>query len=174
MRDYLRLIDTSTTGNRCDVTPLFADPAAFSQLVADLCRPFRTIALDYVAAIDALGFILGAAMALRLNKGLIPVRKGGKLPVQVATAEFVDYSGNPKALEIRKGILKPGDRVLVVDEWIETGAQVQAAIQLIEQEGAVVAGIATINIDDSALTTRLRKDYHCSTVWLDMQDAPEV
>ena len=93
MKDALRLINTQTDGPRCDVTPLFADPQAFAALVADLCAPFMEIDFDYVAGIDALGFILGTAMAMHLKKGFIPIRKGGKLPVAVSRAEFVDYSG---------------------------------------------------------------------------------
>ncbi len=168
MKEYLRLIDTQTAGPRCDVTPLFADPAAFAQLIADLSAPFLTTPLDYVAGIDALGFVLGGAMALHLSKGFIPIRKGGKLPVAVLAADFVDYSGQRKVLEIRCGLLQPGDRVLLVDEWIETGAQIQAAVHLIEQEGGVVAGIATINIDDNPQTARLRRQYNCHTLWVDM------
>ncbi len=169
MKAYLQLIDTHTAGPRCDVTPLFADPVAFAELVSDLTEPFASTPIDYVAGIDALGFILGTAMALRLNKGFIPIRKGGKLPVAVMTAEFVDYTGEKKALEIRKGILKPGDRVLVVDEWIETGAQVQAAVDLVEGEGGIIAGIASINIDDNPLAARLCEKYTCRAIWLDMR-----
>jgi adenine phosphoribosyltransferase len=169
MKSYLRLIDTETAGPRCDVTPLFADPAAFAQLIADLSDPFAAVPLEYVAAIDALGFVLGGAMALHLGKGFIPIRKRGKLPVAARAVAFVDYSGQTKGLEIRRGLLQPGDRVLLVDEWIETGAQAQAAIRLIEQEGGVVAGIATINIDDNPLPARLRLQNNCHTLWLDMQ-----
>ncbi|MBI3659383.1 adenine phosphoribosyltransferase [Candidatus Acetothermia bacterium] len=169
MKDYLQLIDTQTSGPRCDVTPLFADPAAFAQLITDLAQPFTSTSIDYVAGIDALGFVLGTAMAMRLNKGFIPIRKGGKLPVAVAIMEFVDYTGQKKILELRKGIIKPGDQVLVVDEWIETGAQAQAAIDLIENEGGRVAGIAVINIDDNPVTARLREKYYCQAVWFDMQ-----
>jgi adenine phosphoribosyltransferase len=168
MKSYLRLIDTQTAGPRCDVTPLFADPAAFAQLIADLVAPFAAVPLDYVAAIDALGFVLGGAMAVRLGKGFIPIRKRGKLPVATRTVEFVDYSGQQKGLEIRRGLLQPGDRVLLVDEWIETGAQAQAAIHLIEQEGGIIAGIATINIDDNPLTLALRQRYFCHALWLNM------
>lgn len=95
-KEYLRLIDTQTAGPRCDVTPLFADPIAFAELIADLSEPFISTAIDYVAGIDALGFILGTAVALRLNKGFIPIRKGGKLPVAVTAREFVDYTGESK------------------------------------------------------------------------------
>jgi len=168
MKAYLRLIDTQTSGPRCDVTPLFADPAAFAQLIADLTAPFAATPLDYVAGIDALGFVLGGAMALRLGTGFIPIRKRDKLPVTTRATEFVDYSGQTKGLEIRRGLLQPGERVLLVDEWIETGAQAQAAIHLIEQEGGVIVGIATINMDDNPLPARLRQQYTCHALRLDM------
>ena len=168
MKDYLHLIDTDTLGPRCDVTPLFAHPAAFARLITDLVAPFHSASIDYVAGIDALGFILGAAIAMRLAKGFIPIRKGGKLPVEVTTAEFVDYTGQKKSLELREGVIQAGDRVLVVDEWIETGAQVQAAIALIERAGGIVAGIAAINMDSNPLPLRLRATYKCHAVWYDM------
>ena len=151
------------------MTPLFADPIAFAQLITDLSEPFTAAAIDYVAGIDALGFVLGVAIALRLNRGFISIRKRGKLPVAVRSAEFVDYTGEKKALEIRKGILKPDDRVLIVDEWIETGAQVQAAIDLVEQEGGIIVGVAAINIDNHPIVERLREKYDCRAVWFDMQ-----
>jgi adenine phosphoribosyltransferase len=168
MKDYLLLIDIQTSGARCDVTPVFADTAAFAQLVADLAYPFESDPIHYVAGIDALGFILGTAIAFHLKKGFIPIRKKGKLPASVATADFVDYTGLTKSLELRKGSVLPGDHVLVVDEWIETGAQMNAAIGLIESEGGVVSGIVTINMDFNPLTERLRKKYRCQAVWFDM------
>ena len=82
-RPYLALIDHQTNGQRCDVTPLFADYAAFSALVDDLAALVEPLAFDVVAGIDALGFILGAALALRTHTGFVPIRKGGKLPVAV-------------------------------------------------------------------------------------------
>lgn len=167
MNNYLRLIDTNTTGPRYDVTPLFGDYEAFAALVEDLARPFVGAACDYVAGIDALGFILGAAVALRLQKGFVPIRKGGKLPVAVQRIAFVDYSGETKSLEIRPDALPPGQKVLLVDEWVETGAQMQAAVRLIERLDCVVIGVAAISIDDNAATGWLRETYRCHTVWLD-------
>ena len=168
MKDYLKLIDTQTVGPRCDVTPLFGNPQAFAELVADLCALFEADEIDYVAGIDALGFILGTAMAIHLGKGFIPIRKGGKLPVAVSTAEFVDYSGQAKRLELRQGCIKAGDKVLVVDEWIETGAQVESAVRLVEAAGGVVAGIATINMDDCTRVRQLRERYVCHALWVEM------
>jgi len=93
MTSYLHLIDRDTHGPRYDVTPLFADYEAFTALVEDLSRPFDANDFDVVAGIDALGFILGTALALRFRKGFIPIRKGGKLPVEVDTCHFIDYTG---------------------------------------------------------------------------------
>lgn len=170
MRDYLRLIDTHTLGSRCDVTPLFADPQAFAALVEDLIQPFEGRRIDRVAGIDALGFILGTAAALRLGTGFLPVRKGGKLPVQVERIEFVDYSGAYKTLEMRRGSIQPGERILLIDDWIETGAQVQAAVTLIERQGGVIGGIAAINIDDNPGPRALMAQYFCHSMWLDMAE----
>ena len=88
-----------------------------------------------MAGTDALGFIVGTAVALRLGVGFVPLRKGGKLPVRKETAEFRDYSGAEKALELRAEPWPRGTRVLLVDEWIETGAQARAAVELIERAG---------------------------------------
>ena len=165
MKDYLRLIDTNTAGPRCDVTPLFTNSEALSALVADLSHPFLELEFDYVAGIDALGFILGTAMAMHLQRGVVAIRKGGKLPVPVISRKFLDYSGQVKTLELRTDILKPGDRILLVDEWIETGAQVNAAIELLEELQAAVIGIATINIDDNPTTQQLQRDYFCFSWW---------
>jgi adenine phosphoribosyltransferase len=165
MKDYLRLIDTETGGPRNDVTPLFADHEAFANLVEDLLEGFAGIPFDLVAGIDALGFILGSAMAVKAGKGLVPVRKSGKLPVAVDRVTFVDYTGEEKALEIRHDAIEEGIRVLVVDEWIETGAQIGAAIELIEGRGGIVVGIASIAMDENARTETLRARFPCCIVW---------
>jgi len=161
MKPYLHLIDNHTPGPRDDVTPLFASHAAFSALVDDLLILFNAVKFDYVAGIDALGFILGAGLALRAGVGFVAIRKGGKLPVLVDSVSFVDYSGQTKSLEMRRNILTPGAAVLLVDEWIETGSQMRAAAKLVEQQGGVVAGIATINMDDNENTRRLAARYRC-------------
>ena len=170
MKPYLSLIDTDTTGNRNDVTPLFADREAFAQLAADLAEPFRDAGIERVIAIDALGFILGTAVADVLDVGLVPVRKGGKLPVNALRVEFVDYTKTRKALEIRPDAFEPGTRVLIVDEWIETGAQVRAAIELVERLGGRVAGIATIQMGRNPRTDPIRAHYRVHTVWEDDAD----
>ena len=159
MKNYLDLVDTSTLGRRYDVTPLFGNYQAFSALLDDLLELCREIEYDTVAAIDALGFILGTAIAVRSEKPLVPIRKGGKLPVEVHTASFIDYTGKEKSLEVRTDALDQSNRVLLVDEWIETAAQVKAAIGLIEGQGAEVAAVLSIAIDDSQTIRELRESY---------------
>jgi len=165
MKNYLHRIDTNTIGNRCDVTPLFSHHADFNALVDDLISGIADTTVDLVACIDALGFILGTAIAQKLMVGILPIRKGGKLPVESDKTEFRDYTGEDKQLEIRRDILSQGLRVLIVDEWIETGAQVSAAITLIESYGAIVAGIAAINMDDNVKTRQISSKYEVYTVW---------
>jgi len=165
MSKYLHLIDTNTNGQRCDVTPLFANYDAFSALVDDILSAFSQNDFDYVAGIDALGFILGAAVSIRAEKGFIPIRKGGKLPVETRSVSFVDYSGTQKTLEIRVDVVFLGARVLLVDEWIETGTQVHAARELIESQQGIIAGIATIKMDDNKSTQILKEKYKCYQAW---------
>jgi adenine phosphoribosyltransferase len=89
----------------------------------------------------------------------VPIRKGGKLLVSADRERFVDYSGAEKALELRRGALDARHRVLLVDDWIETGAQIAAAIRLIERQGASVVGIATIHMDRNGNTDAIAEKY---------------
>jgi adenine phosphoribosyltransferase len=164
--DYLALIDRSKLHyKRSDVTPIFADPAAFAALVGDLVAPFRDAGVQRVVGTDALGFIVGTAVALRLGVGFVPVRKGGKLPVKKETAAFRDYSGEEKSLELRADPWPTGTRVLLVDEWIETGAQARAAAELVERAGGVIVGIAAIAFRRNERTAPLWERYRCHGLW---------
>ena len=164
MENYLSKIDYNTIGNRCDITPLFASHSDFNSLVNDIMKLINGVHFDFVACIDALGFILGTAIAQKLKANILAVRKGGKLPVEVDKVNFVDYTKEHKTLEIRKDILLKGSRVLIVDEWIETGAQVLATISLIEKQGSIVSGIATINMDTNANTKSISHGYKVFSV----------
>ena len=76
---YENFVNKNTKG-RYDITPLFEDPKVFSSLVEDLIKPFKKIKFNKVVGLDALGFIIGSAVAFKLKKGFVPIRKGGKLP----------------------------------------------------------------------------------------------
>ena len=166
--DYLRLIDRSKLHyKRSDVTPIFAEPAAFAALVNDLVAPWTNDQppVGRVVGTDALGFILGTALALRLGVGFVPVRKGGKLPVLHERTSYRDYSGIEKTFELRARPWPAGTRVLLVDDWIETGATAKAAVELIERAGGVVAGIAAIAFRKNEKTSELWAKYRCHGVW---------
>ncbi len=168
MKDYLRLIDTQTVGGRHDVTPLFANADAFRQVIADLYRPFRHEKVTHVAGVDALGFIIGAALATLAQAGFVALRKGGKLPLSSASlvqTEFVDYTGTWRTLQLRRDALPSGAGVLVVDDLVETGAQLKAAIALLEKQGAKVVGVAAVAMSVNEATSELSLNYRCHTVW---------
>ena len=164
--DYLSLIDRSKLHyKRSDVTPIFAEPAAFAALVDDLLAPWRGETIERVVGTDALGFVVGTAIALKLGVGFVPVRKGGKLPVKNERVTFLDYSGGEKVFELRANPWPAGTRVLLTDEWIETGGTAKAAVELIERAGGVVAGIAAIAFRKNDRTAPLWAKYRCHGVW---------
>ena len=170
--DYLSLIDRSKLHyKRSDVTPIFAEPAAFAALVEDLVAPWNgedangRKNVERVVGTDALGFVVGTALALKLGVGFVPVRKGGKLPVKNERVSFKDYSGAEKIFELRASPWPAGTRVLLTDEWIETGATAKAAVELIERAGGVVAGIAAIAFRKNESTAPLWAKYRCRGVW---------
>ena len=135
--------------NRYDLTPLFANARAFEQATKDLAEPFRNSGVEKVAALDALGFVLGGSVALRLNAGLVLVRKEGKVPWDTVSTTFTDYSGGVKGLELATDAIQPGERVLIMDDWSETGAQLLAAAELVERLGGEVIGVALIGCDEA-------------------------
>lgn len=156
--NVLDWIDTETEG-RYDVTPLFANPQVYNAIIEDLCQPLLGLDIDFVMGIDALGFILGTSISHALQCGFVPLRKGGKLPGPCLTQTFVDYTKQCKALEIRKGVLQPGMQVILVDEWVETGAQMEAAIKLVESQGARVLHLVSLHVDENPKTRQLDSDY---------------
>jgi adenine phosphoribosyltransferase len=163
VNDYLALIDRQTLGvpgMRCrDITPIFANPLAFDALVTDLCRDLNRQEVDLVVGLEALGFILATAVAVRLGKGLVPIRKAGKLPVRTDRIELPVIRGQPRTLELRAGALGPGTRVLLVDDWIKSGTQVAGAIQLIEGQGANIAAVMSLNVEVNQVTKPLLERY---------------
>ncbi len=124
-----------------DITPLLASPAAFRAAVDALAAPYHGIST--VVAIESRGFIIGAPVAYALGAGLVPVRKMGRLPSETLRADYsLEYGTN--SVEIHADAIKPGERVVIVDDLLATGGTVRAAAQLVEQIGAVIAGIAVL------------------------------
>eukprot|EP00062_Callorhinchus_milii_P011792 gi/632958092/ref/XP_007894838.1/ PREDICTED: adenine phosphoribosyltransferase 1-like [Callorhinchus milii] len=163
---YLALMPPNIKGPMyawLDPSRLYCNQQALKDCIEDLAQPFLNDPIDLVAGIDAMGFILGAGIANRLAKGFVTVRKEGHLCVQSQSAAYSDYTGRRKVLEMRTDVIKPGTRVLMVDQWVETGGTMEAAIGLVEQQGATIAGIATICIEDTEGGKRIKAKYKCST-----------
>ena len=161
---YKNYIREHPDKNRCDFTKLFADKDALTSLTSDLCLPFEDTGITMVAAVDALGFVLGSLCANKLGTGLALIRKGGKTAWDANALSFEDYSGKTKTLEITSDALSPADQVLIVDDWSETGAQLQTAIHLIESTNAKVIGAAMLHIDDAVLGLSELSKYRLHSV----------
>ncbi|XP_043910806.1 adenine phosphoribosyltransferase-like [Protopterus annectens] len=138
---YLALMAPNVKGEQytwLDPSRLYCNSQALQDCVNDLLKPFQNDDIDLVAGIDAMGFILGAAVAKQLEKGFLAIRKEGHLCIKTDVQDYTDYSGQRKALEVRKDVIKPGTRILLVDQWIETGGSMEAAIKLVERQGGIV------------------------------------
>lgn len=123
-----------------DITPLLADPDALAQSVKAMTEPWRDGRIELVAAMEARGFMFGAAMAIELGAGFVPVRKAGKLPWKTNAVEYaLEYRAD--VLHIHQDAVVAGQRVLVVDDVIATGGTAAAVVQLVENLGGQVAGL---------------------------------
>ncbi|XP_041851790.1 adenine phosphoribosyltransferase [Melanotaenia boesemani] len=164
---YLSLMAPNTKGPEfawLDPSRLYCNSQALADCVKDLLSPFHSDTIDLVAGIDAMGFILGASVATTLGKGFLAFRKAGHLCVVTQNQNYTDYTGREKTMEVRLDVLKPGLRVLLVDQWIETGGTMKAAIQLVEKMGATVAGVAAVAIEDTVGGKWIKENYkfsHC-------------
>lgn len=121
-----------------DLTPLLADPKAFTLVTDSLASRFIGESLDAVVAVESRGFIFGAAIAQRLNLSFVPVRKPGKLPREVHQVSYTLEYGEA-VLQMHCDALQPGAHVLVVDDLLATGGTASAAGELVRQHGAAVA-----------------------------------
>jgi adenine phosphoribosyltransferase len=126
-----------------DITPLLADKKAFTYTIDALAHHFDRDQIDKVLGIEARGFMVAAPLAYRFTAGLIPVRKKGKLPWEIASEEYeLEYGVDH--LEIHRDAITPGERILIVDDVLATGGTARATALLTERCGGKVAGIATI------------------------------
>jgi adenine phosphoribosyltransferase len=144
-------------GGHADVWRAFSDPGVFARLVAALSAPCREDGVTKVAGIEARGFILGGAVAAALGAGFVAVRKEqGLFPgPKLARTAGPDYRGNRCLLRLQRASVEPGDRVVLVDDWAETGSQALAARLLLEEAGAVWAG-ASLVVDQLTEDARAR------------------
>lgn len=155
--DFKKYIRVGKTAS--DLVPLFANSEAFITLINRLFVLFNDKKINKVACIEARGFILGGALAMKFGVGVVPIRKSGKLQNDTYVETFTDYSGKEKTLEIQKDSVTSGDNVLIVDDWLETGESVKSSIKLIEKCGGRIVGIAVFMDDSDGETREYLKKY---------------
>jgi adenine phosphoribosyltransferase len=124
-----------------DITPLLNDPDAFKQAVDLFHEKYKGTRIDKVVCVEARGFILGAALALRLGAGFVPIRKKGKLPATTLHHEYALEYGTD-TIEIHADAIAAGERVLIHDDLLATGGTVSAACKLVERLGGKIVGIS--------------------------------
>ncbi|AHN28884.1 MULTISPECIES: adenine phosphoribosyltransferase [Snodgrassella] len=126
-----------------DITPVLQSPQYFRLLVDLMVYRYMDQKIDVVAGLDARGFIIGAALAYQLNVGFVPIRKKGKLPF-TTIAESYELEYGHATIEMHTDAVKPGTRVLLVDDLVATGGTMNAGVKLIRKLGAEVVEAAAI------------------------------
>lgn len=124
-----------------DISPLMADGKAYSYAIREICQYAADKEIDMIVGPEARGFIIGCPVAVELGIGFAPVRKPGKLPREVVSADYEKEYGLD-TLTMHSDAIKPGQRVLIVDDLLATGGTVKATIEMVEKLGGVVAGCA--------------------------------
>lgn len=126
-----------------DITPLLRNEKAFKYVIDELAQHYKDKKVDVILGAEARGFIIGGALAYKLGVGFIPARRPGRLPREVARAEYeLEYGTD--ALEMHSDAIKKGNRVLVVDDVLATGNTALAKVNLVEQLGGKVVGLAVL------------------------------
>ena len=126
-----------------DITTLLVDPEGFTLAMNALVEHYKGMDFDRILAIESRGFIFGAALARELKKSLVLIRKPGKLPAKTVSEEYSLEYGKDK-IEVHADAVKPGDKVIIMDDLMATGGTAMAAIHLAEKLGAKVVEAAFI------------------------------
>jgi adenine phosphoribosyltransferase len=146
-----------------DFSPILGDPSALSFVVEEFTKKFHPNDVDVFAGIESRGFILACALAIKYNKGMILLRKAGKLPGKtIKTSYTIEYG--KAIMEIQKDVIQEGQRVLICDDLLATGGTAKAAAKLIEKIKGTIVGFAFI-IELLELNGREKiKDYRSESL----------
>ena len=146
-----------------DITTLLKDKKGFKQAIDSLAAIFKNMKVDKVAAVESRGFVLGAPLAYKLGAGFILIRKKGKLPYKTVRQSYqLEYGTD--ILEIHKDAIKPGEKVLIIDDLLATGGTIVATTALLEKLGAKIAEIGFL-IELSFLNGRKKlKGYNMKSL----------
>ena len=126
-----------------DITPILNDPALFAEVIGGLTQRYLPMGIDKIAAMESRGFIFGAPLAEKIGAGFVPLRKFGKLP-HTTVAETFNLEYGTETLEVHTDAIKPGERVLIIDDLLATGGTAEAAVRLVKRIGGDVVEIAFV------------------------------
>lgn len=139
-----------------DITTLLGNPRAFRRSVDELVHPFAGTKIEKVAGMEARGFIIGGAVAHQLSAGFVPIRKKGKLPF-TTVEETYELEYGSATVEIHTDAVKPGDRVVLIDDLIATGGTMMAGRKLLQRLGAeVIEGACIVDLPELGGSDKLR------------------
>ena len=159
IRSHIRIVpDWPAQGVQFrDITPLLANPRVFRVLIDQFVHRYFDARPDAIAGLDARGFIIGAVVAYELNRGFVPIRKKGKLPF-TTVEETYELEYGSATVEMHTDAVKPGDRVVLIDDLIATGGTMMAGRRLLERMGAqVIEGAAIVDLPELGGSQRLRE-----------------
>jgi adenine phosphoribosyltransferase len=140
-----------------DITPLLSTPRVFRVLIDEFVHRYFDVKPDAIAGLDARGFIIGSVVAYELNIGFVPIRKKGKLPF-TTVQESYELEYGSATVEMHTDAVKPGNRVVLIDDLIATGGTMMAGRRLLERLGAtVIEGAAIVDLPELGGSTRLRE-----------------
>ena len=126
-----------------DITPVLADTRLMRGIIGAFAKHYNTQDIDVVVGVESRGFIFGTPLAIAIEASFVPVRKPGKLPVDVIRTDYTLEYGSG-SLEIHADAIKPGQRVVIVDDLLATGGTLAASKKLVEELGGVVVGCAVL------------------------------
>lgn len=146
-----------------DITTLLFDKEAFKSVIDDMTNPYINKNIDIVIGAEARGFIFAAAVAYKLNAGFVPVRKPGKLPYDTLSEEFeLEYGTD--TFEIHSDAIKPGQKVLIVDDLLATGGTSEAIVKLVKKLKGDIVGFSFLIELDFLNGKEKIKDYNINTL----------
>ena len=126
-----------------DITPLLGDIAALREAARQLAGPYDSAGVETVTGVESRGFIFGAMVADLLGAGFVPIRKPGKLPAETVSESYeLEYGSD--SIEIHADAVKPGQKVLMVDDLLATGGTMAAACRLVKKLGGDIVGVAFV------------------------------
>lgn len=140
-KDYIAIVEDFPVKGISfkDITPILQNGKLFNQVTDDLSNFVKSVGADVVCGPESRGFIFGCPIANKLGIGFVPIRKPGKLPREVREVEYsLEYGTN--TLAMHTDAIKPGQKVVIVDDLLATGGTIKAAIELVESLGGIVVG----------------------------------